>query len=124
VFFGLIQIRLWCDMIKQCTRDGGNIIDRLIECGLIRARRDTIAADLTHELQRGIVQFFIGWRTVGLAKFANVSAHDWIVSSFDRKEKTRRAGEPFGSVLLRRRHPACALRRRHGFYLAAESFMT
>lgn len=81
--FGIFEVD------EQRARDGGDVSNRLLERGLIRARWNAIAADFADELQRGVAQFFIGGRAVGLAQFANVSTHTAILSAIAEKEKPR-----------------------------------
>src|SRR5580765_8373561 len=75
--FDLAIARVGCrdQRIDQAARDGSDILDGAIEHSLVCLRRRVEAAELAHELQRGIVHFGVGRGRIEVEQGFDVAAH-------------------------------------------------
>ena len=60
---------------EQHPARGGHVTYGTVERGLVGLGGRVEAADLAHELQRGVVQLVVGGRMIGVAQAFDVSAH-------------------------------------------------
>ncbi len=74
-FSPILRWRVRFERMNETTRDRGYFIDSRQERGLICSRRFVKAADFSHELKRGILNFFGSDGRIKVEKWFDVSAH-------------------------------------------------
>src|SRR5207245_1821429 len=77
---GRLSLTAHVQRAEQHPARGGHVTHGTVERGLVGLGGPVEAADLAHELQRGVVQLLVAGRMIGVSQAFDVSAHTFAPS--------------------------------------------